>query len=596
MTAEDDLQRRIRVRLEAELARLRVILKGYEHLDAYLVGTRPAEHIRIEGVDNWRRSSMLWPAPGTPTRYGFTLQDTLDDLASDLPEQATQLALEIRGAVAQALPDAPDLVPAVLAVAELVNRWPLWWYHQRGPILVNLTTYGVLNGVLGLKAPETELMIAVWARQREITWAPPNVTPAELGRWAHERRLLTPDLVAMIVEGRFTVPSEIGVLWDVIRRVEAVHPAPWGLMKVPTGTVSVGTLVALTDPQTTIADAALLHETEDDGTQTAVLEWDGNRLELPFTDGAVGVLVELGRRYGPTYTRDGIVLLAHAQAAGVSASQAFWCWPNEALALAGLKPTNENQRAWWARLEMLHQAQLVVHRGGRTVRAPVVQEVAHGGTRGGSVPVQLLWHPAIYEDICNEDGTPGGRWWTVPLRLLQLDAKTPHHAAALVLSRQLRATYKPKQGAVPAVLSRISVERLVDQLRIPLESDRKVQHKAAAQITSILDGLREAGVLGSWSHGDGQLDQLQGVITFTAGEAALDAIQGRMPRPPRFVPATGADLRRWLDVSGLTAEAAGDLLGVSGARFRQWLSRYRSAPLPDPVRALLVALLRPSVA
>ena len=471
-------------------------------------------------------------------------------------------------------------------VTELVEKWPI--YNLPG------WTWAVW---LALWLAPTA---GAGRRRRfgETWWTPPNATSLQIAEWAVQNRLLPASRVSEVKKHGDLPHDGLGVLWALEQRAITLFGRPWELLPIPTSKTSVGALNALGHVKTTAlaADATIRGDGLDGETVHIRFKSTGDTLELPLYGDAsatTGLLLELGKKYGPTLTRDALALLAHAWAARVNPGDTWWVWPTEILDMTERKSTNKDAvRAIRKQMEILSTAELTVTREGRSTTGPVLS-ILEENTGGGKGALRVAWHTALYEDIARSSGVAGSAWWRVPFGLLGLGLSHGRrlnvHGGALVLAQQWRAQWgRTKRTTDPhelqKLVARIKLSRLADYTNFP-------QNRQIDAAESMGEELKRVGFVRSF-----QLDKRSSgdpvVVALPAASTLEHIANGHMPMRPAWVPSTGTELRQWMTEHCLTAKDVGDRTGSSAAAVHKW---YRTDlhPLKPRAREALVRWLRP---
>ena len=100
--------------------------------------------------------------------------------------------------------------------------------------------------------------------------------------------------------------------------------------------------------------------------------------------------------------------------------------------------------------------------------------------------------------------------------------------------------------------------------------------------------------MGSWEVKRGDLERLTGTLYATPGEQARGVLRTGTVDRPAWIPATGAELARWMHTLGWTFDAAAAALGVKRGTLGRVVYSHRDRPLPPAVRGALRRYLWPS--
>ena len=490
------------------------------------------------------------------------------------------------GATAENLLGAVDaLLPSHVreaAVDRLVDRWP--WNDGRNDPHELGWLYLLVSWCREL--PKGEPVPLMW---------PAEAAPADVHEWVrvalnrHEpgkgdrlAETTGPDAVRFPLWGLdFLSLSSGGLALLYLAETELGPRAPtMGLLSVERAPVRLATSLAGAHPGDLARGATL----ESDPTEL-VFSWpeqgdDESQLRLPLTPPGAGVLTAVGLRFGPAAVRDVLALYLFTWAARAAANEAVWWWPDEHLEICGLDDQTKHRRRLadlWADLGNARLRARYKH--GRPLDGPVVSTIA---SAGGAYLLQF--HPALYRGVTKTDGKPGDYFWPIPVGLLQLEADRSHgkvHVLAALLGAQWRRKWKADDPE--SAVARVSAGHLADSLA--LDRTRGHRSRAAETLRASLEAGKRCGLIERYEVERGRISDLSAMLQiFPTGP-----VGGKIERP-KWIPATGDDLVRWMDTERLTASAVGELLGEKPATVRQWRSRYQGRPLPTRARRALRAV------
>ena len=523
----------------------------------------------------------------TTTRHGrFYIGKALDLVAEGAPVIVAATADNLLGAVGELL--APHTHEA--AIMRLVDRWP--WTDGREEPRERNWLYLLISWCR--EVPSSEPVPLAWPAEAAPVdvhqWAQGVLNQAEPGRGDRfAKRVSAMSLMRVrALYGVLSWKSEgmtisgVGLALLFLAAAELEPRAPsMGLLSVERAPVRLATSLAGAHPGDLKRGATLESEPTE-----LVFSWpeqgdDESQLRLPLTPPGAGVLTAVRLRFGPPAVRDVLALYLFTWAARAAAKEAVWWWPDEHLEICGLDDQTKPRRRLarlWARLGNARLRARYKH--GRPLDGPVVSTIA---SDGGAFLLQF--HPALYQGVTKTDGKPGDYFWPIPVGLLQLEADRSHgkvHVLAALLGAQWRRKWKADDPE--GVVARVSAERLADSLA--LDGSRGHRSRAAETLLASLEAGKRCGLIERYEVERGKISDLSAMLQIFPAEP----VGGRIERP-KWIPATGDDLVRWMDTERLTASAVGELLGEKPATVRQWRSRYQGRPLPTRARRALRAAL-----
>lgn len=576
----------------------------------------------------------LWP-PDVP--LPLTAGDALDLVESEADRMAAELAEGIAYFARELV--LPELVDAVLAREDVGERWPWpedWPERPGGPGSVN-PGWSALDVLLGDLHPAKALERSaerghVGARPMEggdlrRYWWPGEAAPLDVARWARDalNRLESgrgdgeaekAEAGLILLHRPFVAPSGavlpgggLALLYLAereARKGEGARPAAPEMFLVSVEAPAVRTMVALGGGHPKALGGGGLTVRGDPGDPVRLtFKWaDRDPTQLDLEDlvelpPGAGPLVAVARAFGDAAVRDVLALYLFTWAARAPAGTGVWWWPDEHLEVVGLNPGDKsNLRRRRELLDRLNRSRLEAHyQTGAPLDGPVVGEMLRDGT------ARLIHlHPAMYRGVMTPGGDLGSYWWGMPVELLRLPADRTAgrvHVLAPVLARSWRAAWsdqkRKRQAAAPE--ARIGTRKLARMLAIKGttgEGKRKGADARAAKTLQVsLDAAVKCGLVGAWRVKRGDLERLTGTVYATAGGQTVDLLRGGgVPRPARL-PATGGELDRWRQASGLTFDEAAAVLKIHRGTLGRVVYSHRDRPLPPSVRGALRRYLWP---
>ena len=613
---------RIRQRFNAELADLRAKVRAKVD-DTHVLAT-------TDNIPDVTWSDDL-PLPFTVADAFKVLEKTGDDVVSRTVEHIVACARALVG---------QEFFAAVLNQNSITARWPLVRFTptDKNDIpsadLASWHTRRCLDALAGPRTADGQLVsdgIHEWDPSDEAhewdpskpRWPkgywPAEVAPLEVARWAQvplnamvqELGTLALDAVnetgvfpALRAEwndgSRLALPAVcVGLLYLAEQATIHTRPAAFNqyMMAVDRPPVRAITAMVGADWRDIKEGSTLRRITRpDDPSEPTALKftWDDGQayeaqLELPLTPSDLGPLLAVAHKYGDATVRDLLALYAFAWAARAPAGGSFWWWPDEHLELVGLAQTAENRAQVLRRMKALSRASMTAHyKTGAPLTGPLVAMLETDGRA-----YRLHKHAAMYRGVTKEDGTPGNYWWLTPVGQLRMPADRTagkvHVLGPVLGSFWVPAMKEAKDGRPTA---KIGCERLASYLGIEMRSrgqakDRQHDRRAGETLRRTMDAGMRSGLVESWTVEGGEVDLLTGNMIATPSETAMQAGgRGALHRPAR-VPATGDDLARWMDDSGMTSDMAGQVVGVPGPSLRRLAQSHRGRPLPHKVRQAL---------
>ena len=510
-----------------------------------------------------------------------------------------------------------ELYRAVISRRFVTDRWP--W-------TIDLPTTEML--IFLLETLEVQNKIAIEELHRTRGYWPGEAAPLDVALWAqdslnaiddrkrgdslvlhakegfpygafHKRKKIGQSNQYWIYLGDFKERkiypfSGMALLYLTERSVKAVTPTPPQITLMAVDRAPIRTMTSLSgaDPRDLVNGAHLYEDKSPDQPTSLEFTWpDREQLELPFLPPGTGALVAVQHKYGPAAVRDLLAIYLFTWASRARANETIWWWPDEHLEMVNRKQSKELRNSLLSRLHNLHESRLTAHYAdGTPIRGPILASIE---TDGSAHLIRL--HTALYRGICREDGTPGNRWWPIPIELLQLPAdgtKGRVHILAPVLGYLWRGALPASKGIPEA---KIGSERLATYLAIHLRDEtRKRDPRAGKQLEETLRAGKLCGLVKDWRVERGKLDNLTGVIYATPGPLIQNILTtGEIPRPERL-PATGEDLAKWMEIADYGSKDAGLFLDIPASTIRRVCSTHWGRPLPVKVRqALRHALWKP---
>jgi len=582
---------------------------------------------RVAGLVAWAQATCtpdtVVVAPfGTPEgRQHHSDADgsyTAADLVAflDVEQMAHELELDIRLTVRDIF--GPDQAPSILIQPFLVQRWPL--PAGRSPWAIVRETQLDASQYPGHRAWWTWWRLAIDALERSqkppegmtsvldqdspvlpylLSWNDPPSGEA-IAAWARRRGF---DNVSAA-----TAPfvPQMGVLCRAEeQRTKWTGGQPLRDVVVPTDSVTVGTfsyLGAEDGLSTFWKDSQVDHHT--DGIEITWRPENKAPVQLKmFSPDTLngGVFGALHHWIGADAVAHALSLLVMTWAARARPLESAWIWPTEALELQGLSTSKLNLAKWRASLETLSRVELCVRVKGSNrpaYRGPVCHESRYRNGCRGKSPVLVTWHPVIMEALTRSDGTPGSTWIGASSDFLSIRpgrAGDPVHLVAMATGRQFYSKWarsvRQRDGYTHQDLSVAIRANLLASYAGPLPEAKRDKRRIHDRLRRSVSQLLEAEYYGSarWEKDVGPLDAK---LVVTPGPRAMAAFHGAVPVLPSYVPATGTDVREFLNDTGRTAGDLATELGLTEANVWKVCQRYRADPLPAAWRARLVKRFR----
>ena len=518
---------------------------------------------------------------------------------------------------------APELTDAVLAHPEVGDLWP--WpepWPKRDGVRVEWTLWAELRDNLD----PTRTLEHTRESQREHNdedprpvqagdlwryWWPSDATTGDVAKWAQRalnrladgrgdaelakakagHMLMNPPLV--VPEGEVLSGGAMALLFLAERVARIGHQAAPDVFLLSVERAPVRTLTSLAGahPEKTERTAAVRRHRASDDLLRLKFHWpdrDPTQLDLEDMSLPAGAtpLVAVAHAYGDAAVRDMLALYLFSWVARAPAGAGVWWWPDEHLEVVGLNPRDkDNQRRLRELLDRLKRSRLEArYRTGRPLVGPVVAEVLTDG-----VARKLHLHSAMYRGVTSEEGDPGNYWWAMPTEMLRLPTNRTAgrvHVLGPVLARKWRAAWSKRKRPGDMPEARVDVERLADSLAIQ-GTQRRQDPRAADTLRASLEAGKSCGLVKSWRVERGNLDRLTGTLYVTPGEQALEVLRTATVPKPAWIPATGADLARWLPTLNISRQDVAKWLGIGDRTLRRLTNTHRSRPLPTRVRAAL---------
>ena len=562
-----DLAGIIGTRLDASLAELR---EGLENVpDALLmlpVGTDGAGERSAHDLILASREAYTGPLQG---RYALTgtgsapisIADGIAQVERVRAEVVAEMVAEVERCALDLV--TPKLLPAVLARAEVVERWP--W--PEWATVLDLMTGGYWPGAA---AP---LEVARWARDKMNGVAKRLGDPSRVGDgllWDAERGGLPRTWTAEAGIERHRYPAaglallylaERDVLAGLRRPAVAIdagkehHALLQGWGSVPRDGVR---------HRAAVSDASTL-----DGRVELLLPGSATQLALPLPmEGLSQTAIALLRQLrGAEGLRHWCALQRLLSVEGGRQGWVRWTL-DEHLEAMGYSATSradpEVRASAAAQVETLTKLELVVYDKGNTqrYRAPLLtvglrfERIASSAWALDGMELQV--NPLLYGGVRSTSGEVGSNWMPAPVDLAKLDHVRHPYAHGLGMLLAIRMRWDIGDGRP----LRLKGSTLLDLASIPY-SDRRAA-EAWAKLTRTLGALVSVDLLTyAW---DGEPWTLDAVCEVRPAGWIMDRVgRGLVPveRPPAVIPRTGAELTEWRELRGWSQRAAAKRLGVT---------------------------------
>ena len=561
-----DLHTAIGARLDAVLADLRGGLEGAP--DALLVFPMGAEgsgersaHDVIKASREAYAGPLLGKYAVTAGGAPRTIAEGIAQVEHARAEVVAELVAEVERCAREMVD--PKLLAAVLARAEVVDRWP--W--PEWAMVLDLLTTGYWPGAA---AP---LEVARWARDKLNALAKRLGDPSRVGDgllWDAERGGLPRTWTVEVDGERRRYPAAgLALLHLAEREVEAGLRRP--AIAIDAGNEHHQLLSGWRDtPRDAMRHRAAEAEAHlVEGRVELMLPGTPTQLALPLPmEGLSATAIALLRELrGPKGLRHWCALQRLLSVEGGRQGWVRWAL-GEHLEAMGYSESTRNDPALRAEaaaeVEELTRLELVVYDKGNTMRhrAPLLTVGSRferiASSKWALEGMELQINPTLYGGVRSPSGALGSNWMPAPLELAKLDHVRNPYAHALGMLLAIRMRWDLGDGRA----LRLKGTTILELGGIPY-TDRRAAD-AWRKLERTLDALVGIHLLTyAW---DGEPWTLAAVCEVRPAGWIMDRVgRGLVPveRPPAVIPRTGAELTEWRELRGWSQRAAAKRLGVT---------------------------------